>query len=189
MGLGFGLRFWAQVLGFGFRTVALAAALTAHCCSLLLNAAQDTWRRARRARGAEQRRHTVGPASGTMLVGVAVVAARRRRSMLCSPDSSRPCRSTTSCVAVRERQVPHHPRYRPSVSDTEPVSRDTPPVSQIPGWYPSRSLPHRTGGSRHQPHNTLLLYAAQVTEVGRSSSTASSVSEWHTVGEIGALSA
>ena len=185
MGLGFGLRFWAQVLGFGFRTVALAAALTTHCCSLLLNAAQDTWRRARRARGAEQRRHGVGPASGTMLVGVAVVAARRRRSMLCSPDSSRPCRSTTSCVAVRERQVPHHPRYRPSVSDTEPVSRDTPPVSQIPdtppvsqipGWYPSRSLPHRTGGSRHQSHNTLLLHAAQVTEGGAPSSTVSSVS-------------
>ena len=151
MGLGSGLRFWAQVLGLGSGLGLRLWAGLPHGGSrrrphraLLLNAAQDTWRRARRARGAEQRRHTVGPASGTMLVGVAVVAARRRRSMLCSPDSSRPCRSTTSCVAERERQVPHHPRYRPSVSDTEPVTGDTPPVSQIPGWYPSCSLPHRT---------------------------------------------
>ena len=82
MGLGFGLRFWAQVLGFGFRTVALAAALTTHCCSTLLNAAQDTWRRGRRARGAEQRRHTGQGvaqcrrvAAALWIVGVDVVLA------------------------------------------------------------------------------------------------------------------
>ena len=76
----------------------------------------------------------------------------------------------------RVRGEPHHPRYHPSIPDTELVSRGTPPVSPIPGWYPSCSLPRRPGGSRHQPHNILLLFAAQVTEGGGLSSIVSSVS-------------
>ena len=74
---------------------------------------------------------------------------------------------------------------------TELVSRGTPPVSPIsgiPGWYPSYSLPRRPGGSRHQPHNILLLFAAQVTEGGGLSSTVSSVSRSGTVGASGAVS-
>ena len=74
------------------------------------------------------------------------------------------------------REELHRPRYRPSISDTEPVSRDTPPVSQIPGWYPSCCLAGRPGGSRHRPHITLMLFAAQVTEGGISSSAGSIVS-------------
>jgi hypothetical protein len=86
----------------------------------------------------------------------------------------------------RAREEPHRPRYRPSISDTKPVSRDTPPVSQIPGWYPSCSLAGRPGGSRHRPYITLMLFAAQITDGGGLSSTVSSVSGSGTRCERGA---
>ena len=178
MGLGSGLG-----LGLGFRTVALAAPRTAYCCSALRRTHRThRTRRARRTRSAEQLRHT----------GQRGAQCRRGRrcgssaSMLCSRVSSRPSRSTTSSVAVRERSCTAHDTA-PSISDTEPVSRDTPP-SPLQGCYSSCSLPHRPGGARHQPHNILLLFAAQVTEGGGLSSTVSSVSRSGTVGASGAVS-
>ena len=135
-----------------------AFAATTHR-TLLLSVAQDT----QGARGtqdmatrrAEQRRHTGQGvaqcrrvAAALQIVGVDVVLAVFLAFL---PFYDQYC--------SRAREELHHPRYRPSIPDTEPVSRDTPPVSQIPERYPSCSLPLRPGGSRHQPHNILLLSA------------------------------
>jgi hypothetical protein len=87
--------------------------------TLLLSVAQDT----QGAQGTQDTTRRAAPAhraaSGTM-------PARGRRcgssaSMLCSRDSLRSCRSTTSTVVVRERSYTTH---------------DTAPVSQILSQYP-----------------------------------------------------
>ena len=108
-------------------------------------------------------------------VGVAVVDRRGVVDGCCARGIPR-VSAALRPVCSRARDELHRPRYRHNISDTEPVSRDTPPVSPIPGWYSSCSLPLRPGGSRHQPHNILLLFAAQITEGGGLSSTVSSVS-------------
>eukprot|EP01043_Picozoa_sp_COSAG02_P084683 COSAG02_NODE_22472_length_751_cov_1.638037_1_plen_164_part_10 len=163
MGLGSGL---------GFCTVALATPRTAYCCSALRRTHRThRTRRARRTRSAEQLRHTGQRGAqcqrvpSLWIVSIDVVLAGFLASLPFYYQSS-----------SRAREELHRPQYRRSISDTELVSRDTPPVSQIPGWYPSCCLAGRPGGSRHRPHITLMLFAAQVTEGGISSSAGSIVS-------------
>ena len=153
---------------------------TAHCCSPLRTTCGPG--RARRTRSAEQWRteQRVAPCRRGSRCGSSA-------SMLCSRVSSRPCRSTTSSIAVRERSCTAH--------DTAPVSRI---LSQYPGilrqypryqggiqllsswqtWWLSPAAAHHTDAIRCTGHGGRHIEQHREHRLG----------ERHTVGASGAVS-